>query len=871
MHGHPPFLFESHEDEVYHSLSVPSIGTNLKSVEAETVTGETARRPTNPEFYAFLNQPWVFNTRMRWQEAPNDTLLCYCEGGPLPLTGREAVSRWFSDPKNRLAQHEDGTLCFDHGSERTCDAAVLPGLQFSVEQHPVWHLKMLRADADWQCCVYIKGRSGPPFLATDWQQGAGGVSLDLAGHLRKLGYRLHFAELHFAVGLCAENRASRKGLRFRSELGAAPAVTPCLPVIRTVDQSASKGVPVSAVVTDEKGRRPDRESVRVTASVGSSKIPLQESDGYWHGWIPRLPQGDHEVRITVAGALEVETRLSSRITDGRFMAYAPEFNLLRRGEQLLGPLNGSYQGLAYFRDVGTPDEAMVQGQEAYEAWDRSAPAGEHWHYWEALTERELDERFGYLAANGWDLAHISQHWGLWEKFDAGGHIAPHGAEQAAAYYRVAARHGLQVVQALAHYPYGLDSKHTMPFQSYLDNGYTDGDWLKIDSRFTGLFHAYLRDYARLFQAETAIAFLTASGEGDIATGPARVNDMMRCIRAEDANHLFLSEPIHSMQIPPEEHVARWAPNDWIVDRWTSLDVELDTRERWAQPLFGSRLYGIGRAIEPELDLGIECKWVRTAPVFIAEGSWPCPEYHCRFGAYDRTWCGKPEYRTRVRDSLYLGLLYRIPMILTWEEQLTEDEHRIFSRIRSLIDWRREPAPPHVCIQVDSSCVQTRRDLLGRIEKHLSRHALQAAYLTAGHEPPPGTLVNMDAREGGAFLPEWVATGAVPDVLLEAAALRVSPGYRTFVDVSADGRQGMAYLCNSTHHERIDYLRVFGGTRHRLPRPTNLEIEIRKTPPVPLRLTIFDLNRKAVCHEVLVDKPCRIDLGKTEVDYFLLAR
>ena len=47
-------------------------------------------------------------------------------------------------------------------------------------------------------------------------------------------------------------------------------------------------------------------------------------------------------------------------------------------------------------------ERLVKTQVDWDSWDRSEPPGEHLLYWESLTEPQLDERFRYLAENGWD-------------------------------------------------------------------------------------------------------------------------------------------------------------------------------------------------------------------------------------------------------------------------------------------------------------------------------------------------------------------------------------------------------------------------------------------------------------------------------------
>lgn len=821
----PRYVLENHEDEVYHELRLDE-------------------RATEPEYYAFLDRSWVFNRAMRWLDAPGDTLVCYSAGGDLPLTGGACVSEWFSDPVNRTEHVDDRYTRFVRYSARRRDCAVLPGLQFNVEQHPTVRLEVMDATTDWQFCVLVKGRSGPPLMAGPWGNGPGTLEFDLRAALRGRGYGscLHFAELFFVVGLWSPDPSSEDAVRFRLWLEGAPALLPCLPVIRARATAEREGVPLSALILDEAGGRPGRTDVELIAQSGEASCALREEEGLWSGRLPPLPAGEHTVRLRARGSISAETDLSVRITDGEFLGYDAGVHLLTRDGVPTGPLSGSFQGLAYARQVGQPDESLVQGQAAFDAWDRAQPPGEHWHYWEALTERELDERFGFLRVNGWHLLHLCQHWGLWKKLDAGGRIGPHGAEQVALYYRVAARHGLSVIQALSHYPYGGD--YTPPYRRYLEAGFQPDDWRDIERPFTERFHGYLGDYITLFREETAVAFLTASGEGDRTAGPARVNATIRFLQERDPHHLFLSEPIGRMDRLPHEHCAGWE-----------------------QPLFGSRLYWIGETFEPEVDLGIEFKLMRMGPVFMAEGSWPCPHLYAEFTGKPRTWCGTEEYRLRVRDSLYLGLVHRIPILLTWEEQLTEDEHRLLDLIRRQVDWSQTFMEAPVALRVDETCVRKRRAVLHQYEDVFSALPLTTRYLSPDEPVPEGTSFVIDARE--AFVPPAFATdGApIPDSVRHGMPLRIAPGFRASYTWSQDRRTLLAYVYNCTAHLECEY--VLGGRFHRLPRPARLHIALQHLPEMRLRARIYDLAAKTLVCEETFSGELRFDGGWTAADFFVL--
>jgi len=831
----PPFALESHEDKIYHERSLPD-------------------RATEPEFCAFLNKSWVFNRALRWIDAPGGTLVCCAEGGDLALTGSDRVLEWFSDPANQIEPRDTGHTCFFRRSNRRCDCAVLPGFQFNVDQHPRLRIKVTDTTTDWQLAVLIKGRAGPPLLATPWQAEPDELTLDLRAALRRRGFDLHFAELTFAVGLWNADTRGEDAVLFSLELCAESAVVPCLPVVRTDLAVRSEGLPVSAVLLDAAGRRVAGSDATLTAQLDKTFCDLKEHDGLWSGWLRDVPVGDHAVRLVARGAVDAATDLQVRVTDGEFLDYDPHRHVLAEGGKPAGPLSGSYQGLVYARDAGGPNEALVQGQEAFDAWDRSQPPGEHWHYWEALTPSELDARFRLLAANGWNLLHLCQHWGVWEKLDAGGRVAPHGAEQLALYYRTAARHGLRVAQALSHYPYGTG--FTPPYRQHLDAGYQNEDWADVGSSFTERFHGYLADYAALFRDETAVAWLTASGEGDVAAGPARVNHTARFLAERAPNHLFLSEPIFRMERLPRDYYTGWhAPR--------SIDVPDDAPRdaRWEQPLFGSRLYWIGGEIEPELDLGIEFKLMRLGPVFVAEGSWPCPHRHAAFVGKPGTWCGTAAYRTRLRDSLYLGLVHRIPILMTWDEQLTEDEHRLFDVIRRQVDWSQPFQDPPVALRVDSANVTDRRDLLRQAEAAFSAAPLATRYLESDLPAPPHTQLVLDLRERFEF--------SVPDDVLAAAPLCISDGFRANYAWSEDRRTLLAYLCNATHHVEADYTHCLGGRLHRAPRPAPLRLELRNFPTLPATVRVYDLTAKRLVHEQMFSGHLELDLAAAAADYFLL--
>jgi len=829
----PSFLIEGCEDMVYHELRL----------------GE---RGNQPEFCAVLDKHWVFNRAMRWVEGPLGTLLCYSAAADLALTGEGCVSRWFSDPANAI-EHRGAVMQFGKRSSRRRDAAVLPAFQFQLDQHAEIAVEVKSADAEWQFCALVKGRSCGPLLSSGWQTGPQSLRFDLQRAWRERGYNLHYPELHLAIGVWTpDGRPAELDCELR--LIGRPAVVPCLPAIRTVASvREAGGVPVAAAALDENGRPVNPATVSVRACVGDRTVDLSESSGIWSALVDGLDAGDHEVELTVEGAVQAHSDLSVRVTDGEFYSYDSDARSPRRRGHPTGPLTGSYAGIVYFRRAGEAGrERIAQGQAAWDKWD-IPPEERRYHYWEALTEKELDERFSYLARCGWNLLHLCQHWGIWERLDAGGRISPHGAEQLALFYRTAGRHGMAVLQALSHYPYGGD--RTPVWQSYLDAGFQAGDWQNPDTPFTQRFHAYLKDYVALFREETALFAMTASGEGDWQAGRERVNATCRFVTSLDPNHLFIGEPLHRMTRLPHVYHEGWTPRP-----------------------FCGRLYWIGYDLEPEYDLGVEYKILQLGDYVVSEASWPCPPIYARFVGIPHPWAGTRDYRIRWRDTLYLGLVHRSGMMLSWDEQCTEDEHLVLNEVCRLVNWSQPFRPAPICLLIDDGAAggedashsNRERRNLAEYEQFFAHRALTSRYARADQPPPADVACVIDARK----------PYREPDLaaLTEQIPLRLPAGsaYAASWLWSEDRKTLVAYLYNCGEHAWIKYGHRGGeaggclaGNIHRRPVPLPLVLGLRNLPEEELTYRLYDLDTKKLVLQGRVSESLELDLGKTQSDFVLL--
>ncbi len=815
----------------------------------------------HPDIWIFgRKRVWVFNRAMEWRrDEQQGTILCYCPTNGLSLTGEKQVSSWHSAPPNIISQAGDYTL-FKMNSGRACDAAVLPAFQFHLGQNPVIEMDVTETDAEWQLCVSIKGRGGAPMLASPWKKGNGKVTFDLEKELRKRGYEFQYPELHFAIALWTPTPAGKSQIKFRLSMPGHGAVVASLPVVRTIQRAEKDGVPVAATALSATGQLLGAGKVHLFATIAGRKVALTEEAGVWKTVLHNLPVGDHEVTITSEGDLISSARSVVRITDGMFYKYDKVTRWVSKEEKPLGPLSGSYQGTFYFKDAGLPSEHMIQGQKEWDKWDRKKSPGVHMNYWEAMKPRELDERFNFIAKNGFDLTTLHSHWGLWERLDAGGRIAPHAAEQLALYMRAESRYGLAHLQALASGPYGVPDAEkgygdTVPYSIYLEEGFKIEDWFKPGGRFSEMFHQYIKDFTTLFRDETALFGITASGEGDF-TAPGRAEDVFKIFREQDPNHIVLAEAIISLNKLPEKICAPYP-----------------------QDMLGGRTYSIAtNKIAPEFDLGVEFKFYKTVNnAYLAEGSWPPMPDYTRFHYEVRkddwgsriSWTGTSMYRVRLRETLYLGLVHRLPIMNTWDEEMAEDEHLILKEIRGLVNWDQKFIEPEVAVFVNDSCATTNnpaRQKIARYEESFARMPL-AYRLYTTPEPPSGTLVTFDGRQPFS-VPEFKSKGgSLPDELKSRMPLEISESYCAGYTWSEDRRTLLAFCYNTADH--LKEYQWLGGNFQRNPQPKDFRVAVKNVPAGSLHYRLYDLNEKKVCREVVAQQPPEWSLGVTDHDFFLL--
>jgi hypothetical protein len=227
---------------------------------------------------------------MEWYRNPIfGTIISYCPTSELMLTGENQISAWHSSPPNIL-EHSNNLTHFIKRSRWQRDCAVLPIFQFHVGQNPKLELEVTKAESDWQFCVSIKGRGGAPLISSGWQNGPRKMAFDLKKELQNLGYNLQYAELHFAIGVWTPSPNDEAKLRFRLSMPSQNTLIASLPVIRTIQQSKAKGIPLETLAVSSKGQLFNANKVKLFATVMGKVFPFVEKGGIWETNLTNLNQ-----------------------------------------------------------------------------------------------------------------------------------------------------------------------------------------------------------------------------------------------------------------------------------------------------------------------------------------------------------------------------------------------------------------------------------------------------------------------------------------------------------------------------------------------------------------------------------------------------
>ena len=136
------------------------------------------------------------------------------------------------------------------------------------------------------------------------------------------------------------------------------------------------------------------------------------------------------------------------------------------------------------------------------------------------------------------------------------------------------------------------------------------------------------------------------------------------------------------------------------------------------------------------------------------------------------------YRIRLRDSLYLGMIHRMAVMNTWDEQMAEDEHVLVKKIRKQVDWTQSFIEPEIGVMVDDPCASISdpaRLNLAKYEEAFSRIPLSYCLYTT-QQPPPGTIITIDGSKPYSQ-PKFQSDGGnLPDEMKSSMPLVISQNY-----------------------------------------------------------------------------------------------
>ena len=345
-----------------------------------------------------------------------------------------------------------------------------------------------------------------------------------------------------------------------------------------------------------------------------------------------------------------------------------------------------------------------------------------------------------------------------------------------------------------------------------------------------MFGDYLVQLAAVLRDETALSSFTAAGEGDPSCGMLFVNMVNDQLTAEDRNHLFICEPHHQISRDPDYYgKTGWKP---LLGGMRTYHIE------WLKP-------------QPPESIGVQFKLSAMGHIFMGEG--------CFYGflggnhQYMNVKMPIDSYRQRIRQTIYGGLVYRNPILLTWEERIVEDERIVFEQVRRAVDWSVPFQTPRLAIRVSPELVPVKkgRERLFQYEKALSRIPLECMYVWKDDPVPAGTLFTIDARVP--FIqPQFVADGGkLPEELKKHMPLRLTDDFKANYSWSQDRQVLLAFLQNRDS-----------------PKPAS-DIVLQNFPPGKLAFQLFDLATKKIVLEGTFQNSVALKMPTQGRHFFLL--
>ncbi|HIE09337.1 MAG TPA: hypothetical protein EYP65_05755, partial [Armatimonadetes bacterium] len=265
-------------------------------------TRELTRQPAPPPS---VRVPITFNRRTVWLGEDFGLLggvIAFEPVGDLWLTGKEAASDWLPLSPGEVRQVDNVTI-FSFDAPRASFA--LRALQFDIEQHPVLHFSGRSRNARWRLVITFSTGAIMPFrfklASTEKFHNLGEGRLDLLRLYRLSGRPNRHAELDFLLFAERDRKGGPAEVALSLRLLPRACVIPKSPVVAHIRSVKGRGVPIEAVVVDERGDLV--RGAKVEAIVGQKVFPLKEvrGKGLYRAFVKGLEPGAHRILLRARG------------------------------------------------------------------------------------------------------------------------------------------------------------------------------------------------------------------------------------------------------------------------------------------------------------------------------------------------------------------------------------------------------------------------------------------------------------------------------------------------------------------------------------------------------------------------------------------
>ena len=215
----------------------------------------------------------------------------------------------------------------------------------------------------------------------------------------------------------------------------------------------------------------------------------------------------------------------------------------------------------------------------------------------------------------------------------------------------------------------------------------------------------------------------------------------------------------------------------------------------------------------------------------------------------------------------MGFIRQQPILMSWDEYFTEDEHSILSRVKKQIDWKKPIKKTPVAVLInDELATWDGRLKLEKLEATLSAGAVEYQFIENLNEKTANQII-IDATQKEIELGQFDTWNNFPKVLQKSIPIQVSKPYATQYLEWSDQSQFVAYCYNRSYYQlKNTYIHP---NKHRIPVKVSFELmckNINKT----AEFQLFDLTNKKLIMEGKVKNTPSIKISDTDSDYLFVA-